>query len=56
MKACKLNYKNIVEILIERSANIFIQDQLGETCLSHSVREGNIHIVLLLLNKRALVD
>lgn len=50
--ACINEEKNLVELLIEKSANIHVQDVYGMTPLMYSCKFGNKDIVQLLLGKQ----
>ena len=49
-------HTDIVEVLLEKGANVDVKDMNGETSLMHVARQGNGEIVQTLLDEGADVD
>jgi ankyrin repeat protein len=55
--ACRYNHSEVAELLIERNANANEEDKISKcTALMESVIHGNIDIIKILLNKKAIID
>jgi len=56
MYACKYNFKNVIEKLVEHHVNLNKMNKKGETALNYACKYGNIDIVQYLIDQGANVD
>ncbi|ORX49035.1 ankyrin [Piromyces finnis] len=56
MYACKYNFKNVVEELIQHHADINKRNKKGETALNYACKYGNLDIVQYLIEQGANIN